>query len=145
MKSIKWLIFALGVAISGAALARLPVAIIDFPDQPVVTASGNGLTVEQVQEAIRKAASEKKWVVGSNPNGTMLASLSWNNNKHTIMVEITASPDRYSLKYNNSINMNYGRSRGDYDIPYGQPIIHPYYNRFVGELRDGIRLELMKH
>lgn len=145
MKAFKAALFALALLVSGVALARTPVPVVNYLDQPVVTASGKTLTVEQLQDVIRKIASEKKWVVMSNPNGVMVASLTWNANKHTIMVEIVVAPDRYSLKYNNSINMKYAISKGEYGIADGLPIIHPYYNRFVNDLHEGIRLELMKY
>lgn len=145
MKTIKWLLFTITLVISGAVFARTSVPVVDFLDQPVATSSGKALTLGQVQDIIRKVAGEKKWVVTSNPNGVMLASLAWKANKHTIMVQITVTPDHYSIKYNNSINMKYEISSGENGIPSGQQIIHPYYNRFVNELREGIRVELTKY
>ena len=138
MKALRFIAFALAVLASGAVLARASVPVVNLLDQPVTTASGKALTVEEVQKAIRSAAEARKWVVVTQPDGRLAASYSWNGNKHTIVINIACQPDRYSLTYKNSVNMNYAT-----DLE-GKPMIHPYYNRFVGELRDAIRVEFMK-
>jgi hypothetical protein len=150
MKRMNWVLVALALLASNAALARTPEPVRNFVDQPVATASGKAMSLEQVQAAIRTVAVQQQWIVGSNPNGSMVATKSWK--AHTIVVEIAANPDRYSLKYANSINMKYSLSmcmqaascetRG---IPDGTPIIHPYYNRYVTALNNGIRVELMRY
>lgn len=138
MKALKTILFALALIMSGSVMARPPVPMVDVVDQPVATASGKSLTAEETQDAIRSAAEGRKWVVTPTPDGKMVASLSWNSNKHTIVVTIMATAERYSIAYKDSVNMHYG-------MRDGQPIIHPYYNRFVDELRDAIRVELMKY
>lgn len=138
MKAFKFIVFALTILASGAVLARASVPVVDLVDQPVTTASGKALTVDEVQKAIRSAAEARKWVVVTQPDGRLAASLSWSGNKHTIVINIACQPDRYALTYKDSINMNYTTNLD------GKPVIHPYYNRFVGELRDAIRVEFMK-
>ena len=51
------------------------------------------------------------------------------------MVNITCSPESYSLTYRDSINMKYR-------MVEGVPNIHPHYNRFVGELKQAIQNNL---
>jgi hypothetical protein len=137
MKALKSVLFALALIVSGSAIARPPVPMTDVVDQPIATASGKSLTAEETQAAIRSAAESRKWVVTPISDGKIAASLSWNSNKHTIVVTITPTAERYSIAYKDSVNMHYG-------VRDGQPVIHPYYNRFVDELRDAIRVELMK-
>ena len=138
MKAIKFIVFALAVLASGAVLARASVPVVDLPDQPVTTASGKALSVDEVQQTIRSAAEARKWVVVTQPDGRLAASYSWNGNKHTIVINIACQADRYSLTYKDSVNMNYATNLD------GKAMIHPHYNRFVGELRDAIRVEFMK-
>lgn len=135
MKLLKILMFALALLACAPAMARTPVPVVDFPDQPVSTASGKALAADQVVQAVRSAAVARKWVVTAAADGKLTASLSWNGNKHSISVLIACTADRYSIAYKDSDNMKY--SPGD-----GQPLIHPYYNRFVGELNEAIRAEL---
>lgn len=145
MKTVNWLVAIFVFFISNAAIARSPVPVENFLNQPAVTASGNVLSVEQIDAAIRAAAGQKNWTIVKTTSGAMIASYAWKANKHMISVEISVTPGQYTLEYNNSINMNYSISNGRYGIPEGQPIIHPYYNRFVNELRDSIRVELRKY
>jgi hypothetical protein len=130
-------LFLLAFAVSGAAFARLPEPVVNLVDQEVVAGSGKALGVKEVERIISKAAQEKKWVVAPPQNDKIRASLSWRNNKHTIMVEIACAAGRYSINYQDSVNMNYA-------VRDDQPMIHPYYNRYVGELRDAIRVEALK-
>ena len=145
------LLAALG---AGPAIAqRTPVPIIDHPKVPVATSSGKSLEAGQVKQAILEATRLRNWQVGEEPGGTMLASRSWN--QHSIRVEISYAGDSYSLKYRDSVNMNYS-ARGDNDSrpnyysslrnaprPTGRTI-HPFYNQYVQELKDAIRVELLK-
>ena len=136
MNRVKAFLFSLLLLASASVWARTPEPVVDLLDQSVATASGKAVTAEEVQQVVIRAAEAKKWLVTLQPDGKALASLSWNN-KHTIVVELVSKADRYSLTYNDSINMKYG-------LRDGKPVIHPHYNRFVGELRDAIHVELLK-
>lgn len=138
MKALRIVLLSLTMLLTGSALARPSVPLTDVVDQPIATASGKAITLEQVQEAIRAAAEARKWTVTPVAEGKLIASLSWNANKHTIVVDIAFSNERYSITYRDSVNMRYSAQDG-------KPEIHPHYNRFVGELRDAIRVELMKY
>ncbi len=137
MNALKVALFTLALFLSGSVLARPPVPMTDVVEQAITTTNGNALPIEQIQQVIRTAAEGRKWVVSQLPEGVMLASLSWNANKHTIVVTIASTTDRYTITYKDSINMRYG-------MEDGKPVIHPHYNKFVTELCDAIRVELMK-
>lgn len=138
MNALRIALFALALFVSGSVLARPPVPMTEVVEQAIATTSGNALPIEQIQQAIRTAAEGRKWVVSQQPDGVMVASLSWNANKHTIVVSIASTAERYTITYKDSINMRYG-------MEDGKPVIHPHYNKFVGELRDAIRVEFLKY
>jgi hypothetical protein len=148
------LIFAAGVFAGPAHAQRQPVPIVNYPDLPVATSSGRPLPAEQVKEAIQAAARTKGWTLAYEPGDKIVATLVVRN-KHTVIVEIAYSGERYSLMYRDSVNMKYspGTDRPKaYDLSssmrgYRQPagqVIHPFYNDWVRELKDAIRLELLK-
>ena len=118
------------------AQGRTPVPIVDHENVTVVTASGKPLRADQVMQAIQKAASGNKWEILKAPESNKLSATLRVRNKHTVVVGITYSAESYTLKYQESINMNY---RKDAE---GKPVIHPFYNRWVQQLNDSIRAEL---
>jgi hypothetical protein len=68
----------------------------------------------------------------------MVASLSWNREQAHHRRSIASTAEPYTITYKDSINMRYG-------MEDGKPVIHPHYNKFVGELRDAIRVDFMKY
>jgi hypothetical protein len=145
MKTLKLALFALLFAVSSAALARAPEPVVDLIDQPAATASGKKLTAEDVKQLIAKTAADKKWAVTSVKEGLLTASLTWNQNKHTIVINISYSADLYSLTYKDSVNMKYNKNDVRvFENNYGKPEIHPYYNRYVRSLNQAIQAELRR-
>ena len=136
MKIIHVAFAALVVVFSSSAFARNPEPLVNYPSIPVATGSGKALTADQVCQTVRAAAEEKKWQVAVRPDGRLMASLSWNSNKHTIVVEVACTDTSYSVMYLNSVNMKFS-SDGS------QMTIHPHYNRFVKELNDSISVRFM--
>ena len=137
MNFLKTVLLILALALSGTAAARNPEAIINFSDIAASTASGKTLSINELKLVIQTAARVREWMIVNQPDGTMLGTLSWNGDKHSISIEITCTGTSYSLTYKDSINMKYG-------LLDGQPLIHPYYNRFVRELNNAIRIELSR-
>ena len=137
MKTWKVLSFVAVMLVSGMAMARAPEVIADLVDQKAVAASGKVLTADEVRQVVTAVATKRQWEVAPQADGKLLASLSWQNAKHTIVVEIVCAAGSYSVSYRDSVNMNYLAQNG-------QRTIHPYYNRFVRELRDAINVELLK-
>ncbi|MGH8759995.1 MAG: hypothetical protein ACREVW_10860 [Burkholderiales bacterium] len=134
-KIFAYLLLALAFA-AGPASARSPLPIVNHPDVAVVTSSGNAPSGEKVKQAILAGAAAKGWTIAQQADGKLQASLVVRN-KHTVMVLIAYTPEKYSLTYQDSINMNYGQQNG-------QPVIHPFYNNWVQGLKEAIRVELLK-
>ncbi len=118
------------------AMARFPVPIINHENISVATTSGKVLQVEQIKQAIQVAATAKGWTLAYQADGSILATL-FVRGKHTVVVAIAYAADKYSLTYKDSTNMKYGTQDG-------QPVIHPFYNTWTQELKEAIRLELLK-
>ena len=143
---------------SFSCFARTPVAIIDHVDIPVITRSGSPITDERVRDAITVAAQSLNWEVGRSPSQNMLSATLHVRGKHTAVVSITYSIKKYSIVYQSSVNLNYGRTEpevsGSLDIhninnpiarmPVGTQVIHPFYNKWVQDLNENIKRELLK-
>jgi hypothetical protein len=124
------------LAASAVHAQRQPVPIIDHPSVPVVTGSGKPVALEALRRAIIDggAAGARKWHFV--PNGSALRG-TYKVRSHTVVVDVVPGSNAYSLRYADSINMKHG-------LEDGTPVIHPFYNRWVDELIDSIRLELGK-
>lgn len=138
MKFVSWFLFAFVLTFSGgASAARAPEPIVNYTDVPITTGSGKVLTTDEVKQGIRAVAERRRWLVTEQPDGKMIASLSWNRDRHSMFVEIAYKPQSYSLTYRDSINLNYATVDG-------QPSIHPRYNGYVNEMKEAIRIEFMR-
>jgi hypothetical protein len=128
-------IAALLVSTSPAS-ARSPVMAENFPDQPVGTASGAKPTLDQVREAIVKAAASKDWALAKQANDRFVATRVIRG-KHTIVSTISFSAEKFSVTYQSSENMKA-------EVLNGHQFIHPNYNVWARELVDAIRIEISK-
>ena len=136
MNFLKHAFLIIAAVLSLNAYAREPVPIINYDNIPVATASGKPLAVEQVKQAILVAAATKNWSVEPQADDHLLAMFS-KQGKHTISVAISYTTDKYSLNYSDSTNMKFGEREG-------QLVIHPFYNKWVQNLKEAIRIELLK-
>ncbi len=93
MKQLKVFFLSLLLLASGAAQARTPVPVVEHQAVPVTAGSGKSLSAEEVCQAARSAAVSRNWSISNQKEAGMTAAYSWNSNKHTIMVNITCSPD----------------------------------------------------
>jgi len=109
------------------------VPIVNYASVPAVTASGQPATEDQILSALKIAGAGHGWEVTSAANGKALAVLNVRG-KHSVSADIEYSPGRYSIKYRESINLNY--AAGD--------LIHPNYNKWVQTLVDDVRQQLLK-
>jgi hypothetical protein len=124
----------------------------------VATSSGKPVTAEQVKDAIVAAGKKLTWDMAFAANNGLVGTLVVAN-KHTISVDISVAPDKYSIKYRSSINMKYSaaeNNKADYRYyqssaaragrpdPGGQSVIHPAYNQWVQALNSAIDAELRK-
>jgi hypothetical protein len=132
----------LGVLSTTAVAQRALVPIVDYKDISVATSSGKPLTVEQVKDQIVAAGKKLNWDMAFTANNDVVGTLNVRN-KHTISVDISVSPEKYSIKYRGSHNMKYRATPDRVDVPDG-PVIHPAYNQWVQTLNSEIQAELRK-
>lgn len=148
-KAILALFFAI---ISFNAFSRDPVPVIDHIDVPVLTSSGKPISTEQVRDSIISAAQMRNWEVARSPSQDLLTATLNVRNKHTVVVSIPYSTEKFSVKYANSINMKYSIQDkvAVSNTPYAPPtgpgvrVIHPGYNTWVQDLLRAIQFELKK-
>jgi hypothetical protein len=149
----KWLIALLLTLVSLNSFSREAVPIIDHIDVPVLTSSGNPLSSDQVRDAIISAAQARNWEVTRSPSQAMLSATLNVRGKHSVVVSIPYSSEKFSIKYANSTNMKYSmrekqpagsiQSVTEASGPAVQ-VIHPAYNGWVQELLRSIQFELKK-
>lgn len=137
MKFIKFIFFVFAAILSLNVAAREPIPIINYDNLVIATSSGKVLQPEQVKQAILAAAGTKNWTIAHQSDGKLLATLSVQGGKHVIVTEIAYASDKYSLNYKDSTNMKYGTRDGE-------AVIHPFYNKWVQQLKEAIRVELLK-
>lgn len=118
------------------ALARSVVPIDTLENLPITSATGKSIKAQEVEQAILTAAGINQWNVDKREPGLVIATLNVRN-KHIISVKIPYTTESYSLQYLSSDNMKY-------EVKEGVPSIHPFYNRWVKNLRDSIDRELLK-
>lgn len=110
-----------------------PVPVQNHPNEPVVTASGNKPTLEQVTEAALRGASARGWTAEKLADGQYRLRLVVR--KHTVVALLWVSPERFSIAYESSDNM-------DFRMEDGVAYIHPKYNQWVRNLVQDIRKQL---
>jgi hypothetical protein len=135
MKRFLLLLALAFLALSGQVHARGTVPVVNYENVQLAGGSGKPLSVDAVKQAIRTAAAAKSWAV--TPDGDALTATLVVRNKHTVVVGITVSGDKYSLQFKDAVNMNVTERDG-------LKLIHPFYNRWVQELNEAIRVELLK-
>jgi hypothetical protein len=125
--------------------------IQNFENQQIKRFDNKKLTMEDVQMAIRNAAEKVGWRVEPNGPGKIIATLVVRN-RHTAVVDITYSPESYSITYKDSKNLDYTPT-GDEGHPVVKdgtasmstaPLIHANYNKWVQHFNDAIYRELQR-
>lgn len=131
------LAIALTISTLSFAHARTPVPIVDHENQIWARPDNKALDLNEVKNRILKAGQEKSWSItpGSTEN-TLIGTLVVRG-KHTVRVTITYSAATFSVKYLDSINMNYKAPEAG-----GVGVVHPFYNRWAEELVNQIRSQL---
>ncbi|MEY4564925.1 MAG: hypothetical protein RLZZ618_4202 [Pseudomonadota bacterium] len=102
---------------SGAAQAqRTGMPVVDFRDIPVSLSSSKTLTSEQVRQAFVAAAGAGRWEVATLANGNLqLTTLK--NGKHTLVVDVVLSADKYAVLYSRSEDLNYVKDTSRRPVP----------------------------
>jgi len=138
MKSLRiWLMVLASLTCLPAMAQRQPVPIVNYENVAISGPAGQALTASQVKQAIQSAAAANQWELADQGPGRLLATLHVRG-KHTAMTEIAYSPDKISLVYKDSVNLKYSPGPG------GKGVIHPFYNRWVGDLKEKIHSALAK-
>ena len=135
---LRTIVFAIAALVATSAYAqRQPEPIVNYENLPVTTTSGKPPSAQQVKQAIINGATARKWTVTHTADGQKIHVKLFVNNKHTVVAEIENTDTSYSIRYLNSIDMKYS-------VLNGVPVIHPFYNRWVREMMDSIRIEFQK-
>lgn len=113
-----------------ATACRTAPVVMDVVDSPVQS-DKTGVTMDDVQGAIKRAGSSLGWVMLSEGPGMMEGTL--NLRKHVAIVEISYDTSKYSVRYKESTNLNYDPEKNT---------IHPNYNGWVQNLDNAIKREL---
>lgn len=140
MKLLNVLVGLLMAVSVGAASARTPVPIVNFDNVTFATATGKKPDETQIQQAIIRAAMQHQWTTTPAGDNKLIATLNVRG-KHTVIVDISWAADTYTIRYKSSVNMDFAE-QGKGAAPQPGPVIHPFYNKWVGNLRDGINREL---
>jgi len=112
--------------------------LVNLENNPIQTSDGNALSLDSIAQRIRDAGAAQKypWVAsGTEPGKLQLATVV--RGKHTVAVDVTFEVKAYSIRYASSINMNYKTQDG-------RELIHPFYNQWVQQLKQGIDMALKR-
>ena len=120
---------AAALAFALQAQARTPVPVVDFENIPFTGSSGQPASATQIKSAIEAAAQARGWQLAAAAPDRMVATLHVRG-KHTVVSEITYRTGQYSVRYQDSVNMNFDA---------GTRKIHPFYNKWTQDLVDTIR------
>jgi len=138
IRSIRITVAAVAILLASTAQAqRQPVPIVNHENVAIATQSRKAPSLEEVEKAIITGAQNRKWAVSHVAGQPKLQAKLFVRNKHTVVVEIAYSETAYSVRYLSSIDMKYG-------VQDGVPVIHPFYNRWVTDMMEGVRVELAK-
>jgi hypothetical protein len=119
---------------------RAGVPIVNIENQAIVREDGKALTAEQVKRAIITAGSADKkliWDIKEEKEGHFVATLVVRG-KHTAVADILYSATRVSIKYRDSINLNFKKDEE------GRGLIHPNYSIWVNDLLLAVMTEIQK-
>jgi len=124
------LIAALGIAITTLALTRCPhqAAVYNVEDASIV-ANVNNLSAADVRKAIIRAGGTLGWNIKDAGPDMLKGTLHLRS--HIAKVDIPYGPERYSILYKDSTNLNYDGSK-----------IHSNYNGWIQNLQKAIQVQL---
>jgi hypothetical protein len=134
------LLLALAVSLGAvqASAQRLPVPIVNHENVLAERAGGRAASAGDVKKAILAAAEAtgRKWVVSEPAPGLLVAT--YHVRTHTVITEIRYADGRFSVAYRDSVNMKYAPGAD------GRGVIHPFYNQWVQDFVQAVRLELAR-
>ena len=122
------LIASMVVVLAAAGCARTQ-PVYNVTGTPVVTSSASALSLQQVRDAITRAAQAKRWRVEQIQDGHLVATVVVR--RHTAVVDINYTTTDYSITYKDSDVLLYDGQK-----------IHRNYNKWVKLLDERISQEL---
>jgi hypothetical protein len=132
----------LGLAALSANAQRTPVPVVDYVNESWPRPDGKQLSSDQVRQAIRAAIQEHRaegkfpWQVEPASDGNLLATVGVRN-KHIVRVTVSNTATSFSVVYQGSSDLKAAKT------PEGW-VIHPFYNRWAGDLVKAIKEKLSR-
>lgn len=135
MKLLHGIVAVLITVFVSTAQAGPREAIVDR-DIPIPQLEGQKATSETIRRAIIAGGAKRGWTVTKDAPGRMELTINVRN-KHTAVVAVSYTPERYSIKYVSSVNL-------DHAVEDGVNLIHRNYNRWTNNLASDINVELVR-
>ena len=105
--------------------------IYNATNVPVLSASNNRLTLDDVTRGVLAAGKSKGWVMDQVRPGEIIGSLT--TNQHLAEATVTYDTSRFSITYKNSKNLLHAGNE-----------IHKRYNVWISELQAAIQDEMIR-
>ncbi len=125
-------LFAVALALFALNVQARTAAMANFDNLPITDSRGQPASPAQIKAAVLAGAAAKGWQVSASGANSAVVTVQVRN-KHTVSTDVTWSAGQISVKYKDSINMNYNGSE-----------IHPNYNSWVQGLVDAIRVAAVR-
>jgi len=129
------MMFALLFAVFAPAPALAAADLIEWNNVTAVTGSSKPATAEEIKRAFMVGGARRGWTFTDAGPDKMILKL--NVRTHTLMMELTYEPGKYSLKYKESVNL-------DYKDEAGKRTIHRSYISWNTNLMNDARAELLR-
>ena len=127
------LFLALAASAPGPAFAA--VDLIEWKDVAAVTGSGKPATAEEIKRAFMVGGARRGWTFTEAGPDKMVFTVVVRT--HTLLMELTYGPGKFSLTYKDSTNL-------DFRDEAGKRTIHRNYVNWNNNLMNDARAELMR-
>ena len=125
-------LFALALALFALNAQARTAGMGNFDNLPVTNAKGEPASPAQMKAAVIQGAAARGWTLSDIRNDRAIATIQVRG-KHTVTTDVLFTAGQVSVKYKDSVNMNYTGNE-----------IHPNYNAWVQNLVDSIRVAASK-
>jgi len=132
MKLMRSSVLLIGILCLAAVGCRGGGQIYNIKDAPITTATGKGVTLDQVTKAIVEAGTERKWSMAVVKPGLIVGTL--NVRSHQAVVDIAYNTKSYSITYKDSTNLHYNDEK---------KTIHENYRSWIQYLDNAIKSRLV--
>lgn len=132
MKLMRSSVLLIGIMFLAAMGCRGGGQIYNVQNAPITTATGKGVTLDQVTKAIIEAGTERKWTMAVVKPGLIVGTL--NVRSHQAVVDIAYNTKSYSITYKDSTNLKYNAE---------QKTIHENYRSWIQYLDNAIKTRLV--